>query len=152
MTEKITDADWDSGSERIGMKELRRLVLETGTVGVKQLFGNLPDKQLQRCNRVLHRLRIERRQMEVKRLENEIDYILTPYDESFDRPTPEAMAGSGVNLEEAVKAFERQIIVEALEQCRGNLSKTSRHLDTTRRILSYKVEQFGIDPKSYKKR
>jgi two-component system NtrC family response regulator len=49
------------------------------------------------------------------------------------------------NLVEAVEKFERHIILEALEKCDWNKSKAARDLGVTRRILSYKMNNLGID-------
>ena len=49
------------------------------------------------------------------------------------------------NLVEAVEQFERHIILEALAKCDWNKSKAARDLGVTRRILSYKMNNLGID-------
>lgn len=49
------------------------------------------------------------------------------------------------NLVEAVEEFERLMILEALEKCDWNKSQAARHLGVTRRILSYKIANLGID-------
>jgi Nif-specific regulatory protein len=51
---------------------------------------------------------------------------------------------------EAVAAFERDMIEDALKMARGNRSKAARLLQTTRRIVNYKVEQYGIDWQRYR--
>jgi DNA-binding NtrC family response regulator len=51
----------------------------------------------------------------------------------------------GRNLVEAVEAFERAMIVDALEKSDGNKTQAARLLGVTRRILSYKVTTLGID-------
>ncbi len=48
--------------------------------------------------------------------------------------------------------FERQIIVSALQQTRGNQSKAAMQLGTTKRILSYRVRKYGIDLGQFCKR
>jgi DNA-binding NtrC family response regulator len=49
------------------------------------------------------------------------------------------------NLVEAVEAFERSMILDALEKCDWNKTQAARQLGVTRRILSYKVTTLGID-------
>jgi Nif-specific regulatory protein len=49
------------------------------------------------------------------------------------------------SLEETVGAFERDLIQDALKSARGNRSRAARLLQTTERILSYKVRKYGID-------
>jgi Nif-specific regulatory protein len=55
-----------------------------------------------------------------------------------------------VTLEQAVEAFEQDLIKDALKTTRGNCSKAARLLDTTDRILSYKIKRYGIQPKRFK--
>jgi transcriptional regulator with GAF, ATPase, and Fis domain len=65
--------------------------------------------------------------------------------------TPEA-SGTVVSrsLSEAVTAFESNLIQDALKSSRGNRAKAARLLNTTERILSYKVRRFGIDPRRFR--
>jgi Nif-specific regulatory protein len=55
-----------------------------------------------------------------------------------------------VSLEDAVAAYEKDLIQDALKTTRGNRAKAARLLDTTDRILNYKVHQLGIDYKRFK--
>lgn len=48
-------------------------------------------------------------------------------------------------LKNTIADFERHIIISALEQTRGNQSKAAMRLGTTKRILSYRVQKYGID-------
>ncbi len=52
---------------------------------------------------------------------------------------------NGQNLVEAVEDFERSMILAALEKCDWNKSQAARQLGVTRRILSYKMNNLGID-------
>ncbi|MHC4656361.1 MAG: nif-specific transcriptional activator NifA [Planctomycetota bacterium] len=56
--------------------------------------------------------------------------------------------GTG-SLKKRVALFERDIIVDALKRCNGNLAETARDLKTTARIIGYKVKDLGIDYKRY---
>jgi Nif-specific regulatory protein len=51
-----------------------------------------------------------------------------------------------VSLAEAVEAFERDLIQDALKSTRGNRARASKLLSTTERILNYKVRKYDIDP------
>jgi Nif-specific regulatory protein len=51
---------------------------------------------------------------------------------------------------DAVAAFERDMIEDALKMARGNRSKAARLLQTTRRIVNYKVKQYGIEWQRYR--
>jgi Nif-specific regulatory protein len=56
--------------------------------------------------------------------------------------------GTG-SLKERLALFERDIVVDALKRCNGNLAATARDLDTTARIIGYKVKDLRIDYKRY---
>ena len=49
------------------------------------------------------------------------------------------------SLEDTVAAFERDLIQDALKSTRGNRARAARLLQTTERILGYKVRKYGID-------
>ncbi|MBN1766425.1 MAG: nif-specific transcriptional activator NifA [Sedimentisphaerales bacterium] len=57
--------------------------------------------------------------------------------------------GAG-SLKERVALFERDIIVDALKRCNGNLAASARDLGTTTRIIGYKVKELDIDHKRYR--
>jgi len=50
----------------------------------------------------------------------------------------------------AVAAFESNLIQDALKSTRGNRARAARLLNTTERILSYKVRRYGIDPHRFR--
>ncbi len=49
-------------------------------------------------------------------------------------------------LAEAVSAFERDLLQDALKSARGNRARAARLLQTTERILNYKVQKYGLEP------
>jgi Nif-specific regulatory protein len=53
-------------------------------------------------------------------------------------------------LEQAVEAYEKELLIDALKTTRGNRARAARMLDTTERILGYKVEKYKIDCKRFK--
>ncbi len=53
-------------------------------------------------------------------------------------------------LEETLDRVEREMIVEALKNCRGNKTKAAAALGVTERIMGLRVNKHGIDPKEYK--
>jgi Nif-specific regulatory protein len=69
-------------------------------------------------------------------------------------PTLQTAEASGtvmnVSLEEAVDAYERDLIQDALKSTRGNRAKAARLMRTTDRIFNYKVRKLGIDWKRFK--
>ena len=50
-----------------------------------------------------------------------------------------------VSLSDAVDAYEKDLLQDALKTTRGNRAKAARLLDTTERVLNYKVRRLGID-------
>jgi Nif-specific regulatory protein len=54
-----------------------------------------------------------------------------------------------VSLSDAVAGFEKDLIQDALKTTRGNRAKAARLLDTTERVLNYKVRKYGIDVRRF---
>jgi len=54
------------------------------------------------------------------------------------------------SLADAVASFEKEVIIEALKEARGNQSKAARTLETSLRIVNYKIGKYGIDVSLYK--
>jgi Nif-specific regulatory protein len=48
-------------------------------------------------------------------------------------------------LKEAVDAYEKDLVQDALKSARGNRARAARLLHTTERILGYAVRKHGID-------
>ena len=53
-------------------------------------------------------------------------------------------------LDELVGSYEKDIIIDALKQTKGNISKAAVLLKTTKRILGYKITSYKIDYKSFR--
>ncbi len=49
-----------------------------------------------------------------------------------------------------VASFERELIVDALKLSRGNVASASRQMGLTQRIMHYKIDKLGVDPKKYR--
>ena len=49
------------------------------------------------------------------------------------------------SLKEALDAYEKDLVLDALKSARGNRAKAARLLHTTERILGYAVKKHGID-------
>ncbi|MEM4247947.1 MAG: sigma 54-interacting transcriptional regulator [Candidatus Nanoarchaeia archaeon] len=60
------------------------------------------------------------------------------------------MPETGANFEAMVRSYERELIVDALKNHRGNVAASARALGLTQRIMHYKIEKIGIDVKSFK--
>ena len=69
------------------------------------------------------------------------------------RPPPAADPADGrglgtlarQSLKEALDAYEKDLVQDALKSARGNRAKAARLLHTTERILGYAVKKHGID-------
>jgi Nif-specific regulatory protein len=55
-----------------------------------------------------------------------------------------------VSLADAVVAYEKDLIQDALKTTRGNRAKAARLLDATERILNYKIKKYGVDVRRFK--
>jgi Nif-specific regulatory protein len=70
-------------------------------------------------------------------------------------PTLQTAEGSGtvttLKLETAVEAYERDLIQDALKTTRGNRAKAAKLLDTTERIIGYKIKKYGIDCRRFRR-
>jgi Nif-specific regulatory protein len=58
---------------------------------------------------------------------------------------------SPVSLADAVGAYEKHLIQEALKQTGGNRVQAARLLHSTERIVSYKVKKYDIDCRQYRR-
>jgi len=55
----------------------------------------------------------------------------------------------GSTLTGAVENLEREMILEAMKSCHGHQGHAAKHLGITLRMLGYKIQKYGIDPKIY---
>ncbi|HVW06161.1 MAG TPA: sigma 54-interacting transcriptional regulator [Vicinamibacterales bacterium] len=90
----------------------------------------------------------------VRELENAIERAVLVCDGSVVHPhhlppTLQTAEASGtvqdVSLSDAVAAYEKTLIQDALKTARGNASKAAKLLHSTERIISYKIRKLGID-------
>jgi len=69
-------------------------------------------------------------------------------------PTLQTGAESGtlpaVSLEDAVANLEKEMIIDALKNSRGNISTAAKILKTTVRKFSYKAQRAGVDYRKYR--
>src|ERR1051325_10032175 len=69
-------------------------------------------------------------------------------------PSLQTAEGSGtvtrVSLKDAVAAYERDLIQDEVKTTRGNRAEADSLLDTTERILNYKVRGYGSDVRRFK--
>jgi Nif-specific regulatory protein len=90
----------------------------------------------------------------VRELENAIERAVIVCDSNVIHgrhlpPTLQTAEVSGtetnVTLASAVAAFESDMIQDALKSSGGNIAKAAKMLDSTERILGYKIKKYGID-------
>jgi len=77
-------------------------------------------------------------------------YLLPPTLQTSEATHTAILPENGASLEMLVETYEREIIVDALKKHRGNAAGAARFLQTTARIMNYRIRHLGIDPKSYK--
>jgi Nif-specific regulatory protein len=69
-------------------------------------------------------------------------------------PTLQTASESGtvtrLSLDAAINAYEKDLIQDALKTTRGNRARAAKLLDTTERILGYKVKKYGIDARRFR--
>ncbi len=97
----------------------------------------------------------------VRELENCIERaVLVSEDEVIHGhhlpPTLQTAEASGTvhkgTLQATLDSVERELIVEALKNSRGNKAKAARNLGITERLMGLRVNKFGIDPRRFKSR
>ncbi|MBI4455977.1 MAG: sigma 54-interacting transcriptional regulator [Acidobacteria bacterium] len=90
----------------------------------------------------------------VRELENTIERAVLVCDGNVVHghhlsPTLQTAEASGtvmsISLTEAVEAYEKDLILDALKTTRGNRAKGAKLLNTTERIINYKVKKYGVD-------
>ena len=95
----------------------------------------------------------------VRELENCIERAVLLCDEgvihSYHLPPP-LQTGSESNtlpsrsLEDAVANLEREMLIDALKNTRGNITRASELIQTTVRKFNYKARRYGIDYRHYR--
>lgn len=96
----------------------------------------------------------------VRELENVIEHAVLACDENVIHghhlpPTLQTAEESGtevrVTLESAVAAIERELIQDTLKSTNGNVARAARLLDSTERILGYKISKYNIDARRFRR-
>ena len=95
----------------------------------------------------------------VRELENVIERALLVCDEDTIRAihlpaslqTLDRQDGrKAVSLAAAVESLEKEMIIEALRATHGNQTLAAEYLDTSLRILGYKIKNYQLNPRQYK--
>ena len=96
----------------------------------------------------------------VRELENAIERAVIVCDSNVIHgrhlpPTLQTAEVSGtetnVTLASAVAAFESDLIQDTLKSTGGNIAKAAKMLDSTERILGYKIKKYGIDTMRFRR-
>ncbi len=96
----------------------------------------------------------------VRELENAIERAVLVCDSNVVHghhlpPTLQTAEVSGtvtdMSLASAVEAFERDMIQDSLKSTHGNVAKAAKMLDSTERILGYKIKKYGINAARFRK-
>jgi len=77
-------------------------------------------------------------------------YALPPSLQSDAQTNTSTIPTEGASLKALVASYEKEIITDALKKQKGNIAAAARLLQTTPRILGYKIKQLGIDPERYR--
>jgi Nif-specific regulatory protein len=57
---------------------------------------------------------------------------------------------TNTSLSDAVEQYEKDLILDALKSARGNCARAARLLDSTERIVGYKIRKYRIDPRRFR--
>ncbi|MGQ0541204.1 MAG: sigma 54-interacting transcriptional regulator [Blastocatellia bacterium] len=96
----------------------------------------------------------------VRELENAIERAVLVCDSNVIHghhlpPTLQTAEVSGtvtdLSLASAVGAFEKAMIQDTLKSTKGNVAKAAKSLDSTERILGYKIKKYGIDTMRFRR-
>ena len=77
-------------------------------------------------------------------------FNLPPSLQTSDETRTSLLPENGADLKQMVEAYEREILIDALKKHRGNAAAAARYLQTTQRILNYRIKNLGVEPKNYK--
>jgi Nif-specific regulatory protein len=78
-------------------------------------------------------------------------YTLPPSLQTSEATNTGILPREGASLNALVESFERELIVDALKKHRGIAAAAARHLQTTQRIINYRIRHLGIDPRDYRR-
>jgi len=123
-------------------------------------YGRVHDKRIRRISTpAIDMLTAYHYPGNVRELENAIERAVLVCDENVIHghhlpPTLQTAEVSDtvtkLTLNSAVAAFERDLIQDALKTTRGNCSQAAILLNTTERIINYKISKYKINPKRFR--
>ena len=77
-------------------------------------------------------------------------YTLPPSLQTADQTHTAILPKEGASLQAMVDSYEREIIIDALKQNRGIAAAAARQLQTTQRVLNYRIKQLAVAPRNYR--
>ncbi|HKL21201.1 MAG TPA: sigma 54-interacting transcriptional regulator [Tichowtungia sp.] len=77
-------------------------------------------------------------------------YNLPPSLQTSDETQTSIFPRDGADLKTMVESYEKEIITDALKKHRGNAAACARYLNTTQRIINYRIQKLGVQPAEYK--
>jgi len=77
-------------------------------------------------------------------------YSLPPSLQTSDQTGTAILPREGASLKQMVETYEREIIIDALKKHRGNAAAAARELQTTQRIINYRIKKLGVEPQNYR--
>lgn len=77
-------------------------------------------------------------------------FNLPPSLQTSDETHTSLLPENGANLRQMIEGYEREILIDALKKHRGNAAAVARYLQTTQRIINYRIKNLELDPKKYR--
>ena len=77
-------------------------------------------------------------------------FNLPPTLQTSEETRTNILPEEGADLRQMIEGYEREILIDTLKKYRGNAAAVSRYLNTTQRIINYRIKNLGINPKNYK--
>ena len=77
-------------------------------------------------------------------------YTLPPSLQTSDQTGTAIIPREGASLKQMVETYEREVIIDALKKHRGNAAAAARELQTTQRIMNYRIRNLGVQPQKYR--
>jgi len=77
-------------------------------------------------------------------------YSLPPSLQTSENTNTDIFVDSEPSLKKMVANYEREGVIDALKKNRGNAAAAARQLNTTQRIMNYRIKQLDINSRDYR--
>jgi len=77
-------------------------------------------------------------------------YSLPPSLQTSELTHTELIPEGGADFKTMVESYEKELIIDALKKNNGVAAAAAKYLNTTKRVISYKISNLGISPNTYK--